>query len=227
MSTMVGVSSLEMTMACVKCMCIPWKGSGHSCAVGCDRIGAFPKSNSRSTWGSSRSCTMSASEAKRCCLRSLSCWSRKTLESNKSVPLLRGGRHLLARLALRRLSLLRKLVRCVVLVDVAHVCRGLDPDPLGRDDLDVVEPLVGVEPAPLGFRAELREVPWPRVIGREREQRAGGLVELRIGEVTGHELIHVLRAGVNVRLDRPDVADAHLVLVAGMSCITPMAPTRL
>src|SRR5262249_43635987 len=28
---------------------------------------------------------MSASEAKRCCLRSLSYWSRKTLESNKSV----------------------------------------------------------------------------------------------------------------------------------------------
>src|SRR5262249_16885510 len=33
----------------------------------------------------SSSCTMSASEAKRCCLRSLSYWSRKTLESNKSV----------------------------------------------------------------------------------------------------------------------------------------------
>src|SRR5215510_10377878 len=41
--------------------------------------------NSRSTWGSSSSCTTSASEAKRCCLRSLSSWSRKTLESNKSV----------------------------------------------------------------------------------------------------------------------------------------------
>src|SRR5262249_18745796 len=32
-----------------------------------------------------RSCTTSASEAKRYCLRSLSYWSRKTLESNKSV----------------------------------------------------------------------------------------------------------------------------------------------
>src|SRR5215510_3676711 len=41
--------------------------------------------NSRSTWGSSRSCTTSASEAKRCFLRSLSSWSRKTLESNMSV----------------------------------------------------------------------------------------------------------------------------------------------
>src|SRR5262249_59681351 len=30
-------------------------------------------------------CTTSASEAKRCCLHSLSCWSRKTLESNKSA----------------------------------------------------------------------------------------------------------------------------------------------
>src|SRR5215510_11041924 len=59
--------------------------TGHSSAVGCVRIGAFPKRNSRSTWGSSSSCTTSASEAKRCCLRSLSCWSRKTLESNKSA----------------------------------------------------------------------------------------------------------------------------------------------
>jgi transposase-like protein len=48
-------------------------------------IGVFPKRNSRSTWDSSSSCTTSASEAKRCCLRSLSSWSRKTLESNKSV----------------------------------------------------------------------------------------------------------------------------------------------
>jgi len=62
-------------------------------AVGCVRIGAFPKRNSRSTWGSSSSCTTSAREAKRCCLRSLSCWSRKTLESNKSVtPLVMEGR---------------------------------------------------------------------------------------------------------------------------------------
>src|SRR6516162_9196977 len=38
-----------------------------------------------SAWGSSSSCTTSASEAKRCFLRSLSCWSRKTLESKKSV----------------------------------------------------------------------------------------------------------------------------------------------
>src|SRR5262245_57541445 len=59
--------------------------TGHSYAVGCVRIGAFHKRNSRSTWGSSSSCTTSASEAKRCFLRSLSCWSRKTLESNKSV----------------------------------------------------------------------------------------------------------------------------------------------
>src|ERR1043166_9249029 len=51
--------------------------TGHSSAVGCVRIGAFPKSNSRCTWVSSSSCITSASEAKRCCLRSLSCWSRK------------------------------------------------------------------------------------------------------------------------------------------------------
>src|SRR5262249_5475406 len=62
---------------------------GRSCGVGCARIGAYPKRNSRSTWDSSSSCTTSASEAKRCCLRSLSSWSHKTLESNKSVHLIR------------------------------------------------------------------------------------------------------------------------------------------
>ena len=59
--------------------------TGLSCGVGCARIGVFPKRNSRSTWDSLSSCTTSASEAKRCCLHSLSSWSRKTLESNKSV----------------------------------------------------------------------------------------------------------------------------------------------
>src|SRR5262244_3554600 len=85
-SIMGGASSLEMTMAtaCVKSMSIPWKGSGRSCGVGCARIGAFPKRNSRCTWVSSSSCTTCASGVKRCCLRSLSCWSNKTLESNKS-----------------------------------------------------------------------------------------------------------------------------------------------
>jgi hypothetical protein len=86
--TMDGASSLEMKMAtaCVKSMCIPWKGSGHSCGVGCARIGSFLKRNSRSTWVSSSLCPTSASEAKRCFLRSLSYWSRKTLESNMSDP---------------------------------------------------------------------------------------------------------------------------------------------
>src|SRR5919198_857306 len=60
------------------------KGSGRSCGVGCARIGAFPKRNSRCTWVSSSSCTTCASGVKRCFLRSLSCWSHKTLESNMS-----------------------------------------------------------------------------------------------------------------------------------------------
>src|SRR5215475_727558 len=77
----------EMTMAtvCVKSMCILWKASDRSCGVGCGRIGAYPKRNSQSTWGSSSLCTTCASEAKRCLVRSLSYSSHKTLESDKSV----------------------------------------------------------------------------------------------------------------------------------------------
>src|SRR5215475_9753891 len=43
------------------------------------------------TWASSNLCTTSASEAKRYCLRSLSCSSRKTPESNKSVDIIDPG----------------------------------------------------------------------------------------------------------------------------------------
>jgi len=62
--------------------------TGRCCAVGCVHTGAFPKRNSRSTSGSSSLYTTSASEARRCCLHSLSDWSRKTPESNKSVTCL-------------------------------------------------------------------------------------------------------------------------------------------
>ena len=86
-SIMDGVSlpAMKMATAFVKCISIPWRGSGLSCGAGCVRIGVYHKRNSRSTWGSSSSCTTSASAAKRCCQRSLSYSSQKTLESNKSV----------------------------------------------------------------------------------------------------------------------------------------------
>ena len=48
------------------------EGFGFSCGVGCARIGVFHKRNSQSTWVSSSSFTTSASEAKRCFLRSSS-----------------------------------------------------------------------------------------------------------------------------------------------------------
>src|SRR5215813_3991665 len=63
--------------------------TGRCYAVGCARIGTYPKRNSRSTWGSSSSCITSASEVKRCWARSLSYSSHKTPESNKSVLVLK------------------------------------------------------------------------------------------------------------------------------------------
>ena len=92
-STMDGANTPEMKMATafVKCMSIRWKGSGRSCGVGCARIGAFLKRNSPCTSVSLSLCTTSDSEAKRCCMRSLSYWSHKTLESNMSVDNLSGS----------------------------------------------------------------------------------------------------------------------------------------
>ena len=59
--------------------------SGRSCGVGCVRIGAFPKRNSRSTWGSSSLYTTCESAVKRYWARSLSYSFQKTPDPNKSV----------------------------------------------------------------------------------------------------------------------------------------------
>src|SRR4029450_12183905 len=59
--------------------------TGRCCAVGFVRIGGSHKRNSRCSLVSSSLCTTSVSEGRRCLVHSLSCWSHKTLESNKSV----------------------------------------------------------------------------------------------------------------------------------------------
>jgi hypothetical protein len=76
--------AMTMVMAFAQSLCIRWKASGRSYGVGCVHTGVFPKRNSRCTWGSSSSCTTCASGVKRYWVRSLSYWSHKTLESNKS-----------------------------------------------------------------------------------------------------------------------------------------------
>ena len=58
-------------------------------AGGTRPIGALHKRNSRSTWVSLSLCITSASEVKRCWVRSLSYSFHKTPESNKSVDLYR------------------------------------------------------------------------------------------------------------------------------------------
>jgi UMF1 family MFS transporter len=72
------------------------------------------------------------------------------------------GREALARLLLLGAGLEHQLVGRVVLVDVAHVRRGLDADLLGGDELDVVEPLVRIEAALGRLLAHLRDpLPGP------------------------------------------------------------------
>src|SRR5262245_10107545 len=77
---------------------------------------------------------------------------------------------LLDLLALRAL-VFDHLVREIVLVNVRHVGHGLSADPLRGDQLDVVEPGVGVEAALRGDAAQLTDASGAGIVGGEGEQR--------------------------------------------------------
>ena len=108
-----------------------------------------------------------------------------------------------------------------------HVGDRLPPDALGGDLLHVAEPDVGVEPPLPRLLPQLADPCRPRVVGREGEQ---ALVELVHGLVlvvlVDHEA-HVLHAGVDVGLDLRMSPTFSSLPVAGMTCMTPTAPTRL
>ena len=76
--------AMTMATACVTARCRRGKDAGRSGAVGCARLEAVPKSNSRCPWDASRVCTTSASEAKRGFLHAVRYGLRKTLESHRS-----------------------------------------------------------------------------------------------------------------------------------------------
>src|SRR5262249_13954026 len=108
----------------------------RSYGVGCVHTGVYPKRNSRCTWVSSSSYTTCASGGKRYWVRSLSCWSHKTLESNKSVVKMPSheacpaDRCLVHRLDRPRISLERLLVAHFQQASLGHRGRittvGLD-----------------------------------------------------------------------------------------------------
>src|SRR2546430_5864401 len=77
---------MESATAFVKYMGVPWKAFGLCYAVGFVRIGVLHKRDCRFTWVSLSLFTTCENEVKRCWALSLSCWSHKTPESNKSVP---------------------------------------------------------------------------------------------------------------------------------------------
>src|SRR4249919_455544 len=103
--------------------------------------------------------------------------------------------------ALLLLDLLqRERVGDVVLVDVADVLHGLASDPLGGNPLDVVEPDVRVQPALLGFTAQLTKASGPAVVGGKREQLLVQRVDRLVGKVLVDGEPDVLDAGVDVRV---------------------------
>src|SRR5882724_8264063 len=100
----------------------------------------------------------------------------------------------------------------------AFLDRGLGRLPanlLGREQLHVVEPDVGVEAALGGEPAQLTDAPGAGVVRGEREEalveRGHGLFRV----VLVHHGAHELDPGVDVGLDLRDVAGAHVLTRGG------------
>src|SRR5262249_12425713 len=76
----------------------------------------------------------------------------------------------LPRLVLGGSLLLDQPVGEVVLVDVAHVLHGLAADLLRGNELDIVEPYIGIKSALFCLLAKLLNSPRPRVVGGKGKQ---------------------------------------------------------
>jgi hypothetical protein len=111
----------------------------------------------------------------------------------------------------------------VVLEDVAHVGGCLNADFVRRDQLDVVELLVRVEAAFNRLLAHAGDSTWASVVGRKCEERPIRFAKLRV-EVSGHQLSMCVPR-VDIRLGEPDIAELNPAPVAGINCMTPVAPT--
>ena len=125
------------------------------------------------------------------------------------------------------LRLLTEFVGNVIFIDVAHIGSGFSTDPFGGYDLHVVEPFVGVEPALYREFAHTSDIGGAGIVGGHCEKRPLCLTKLCIGKVAGHDLIHILGATVNIRLELADIAYLKCFARAGIICMTPIAPARL
>src|SRR5262245_53034712 len=168
-------------------------------------------------------------------IRPLSIWITASRIAGAPVPSIRvpartifmallSGAALVGFLGLLALEalLFEHLVREIVLVDVGDVGRRLSADLLGRDQLDVVEPDVGIEAALGGGLPQPSDAAGPGVVRREGEEPLVEAVHRLVGVVLVHHGAHELHPGVDVGLDLVDVADLH-VLAGGRHDLTGTA----
>src|SRR6266850_3638824 len=123
--------------------------------------------------------------------------------------------------------LLDHLIREIVLVDVGDVRHRLPADLLRRDQLDVVEPDVGVEAALGRGPAQPPDAPGPGVVGGEGEEPLVERNHRLFVVVLGPHGAKELDPGVDVGLASVISPTFMSLPVAGMTCITPIAPTGL
>src|SRR5499433_2784825 len=97
--------------------------------------------------------------------------------------------------------LLEHLVREIVLVDVGNVGRRLPADLLGRDQLDVVEPDVGIQAALGRGPAQPADPAGTRIVGGEGEEPLVQAVHRLVGIVLVHHGAQEFHARVDVGLD--------------------------
>ena len=139
--------------------------------------------------------------------------SRDTLQWSFVRPF--RAHHLRIRPLLLQSLFLHEAAGDVVLGDIADVGDGLTTDFLGSDQLDIVEPAVGIQSALLGLLAQPADTCSTRVLGRQGEQHVVCVVHRLVLVVAVQQQTDVLHAGVNIRLRLLDVADRELVAERG------------
>ena len=109
----------------------------------------------------------------------------------------------------------KKFIGDIILVDIRHILNGLPADTPGRDNLDVVEPGIGIKPLPGRLFAQPGNPGRPRVIGSKGKEPPVERINAGVAEIAVHQEAQVLGAGVDVVFQLLDIPDPDIGIGGG------------